>query len=177
LCAGAFVWLVGAPSVAIAGCAPGETPSYADVDGITVHRYRLVGNWPRFDAHFTLHYNYFKHDWVFDATLDAQLGLPIAGKFSESSAQTFEVLRALLQAHDFYALRLTPGPALYLDAPEDFVSVTRCGVTTTLGFDFVPEFYIPDNGQLKALGALLDDLQSAILQLPWTPSPSPSPSP
>jgi hypothetical protein len=173
--AGAVLAIAILPSTAIAGCAPGETPSYADIDGVAVRRYALVGTWPRFDAHFNL--VYYKDAQVVVGTLDAQWGLPVRGTLSESSGQTFDALRAVLQDHDFYRLRLTPERTIYLDGPEDVVSVSRCGVTTTLGFFVQREFVNQDNGQIKALVALLDDLQRVIGQLPWTPSPSPSPNP
>jgi hypothetical protein len=179
---GICTFVVAASASARAGCASGQTPTYDDIRRIAVHRFALVGaKYPRFDADFALTFSRNPTTGVItedalSATLDARLDLPLKGSYSESDPRTFSILRAVLQKHDFYALRLTPKMAYYLDGPEDTIVVTRCAVVTTIGYVSAGEEIDLDNGQSEALRALLDDLQNAIIALPWTLVPSPTPS-
>jgi hypothetical protein len=167
---------------AIAGCAPGETPTYDDIRSIYVDRHALVpASHPQFTAHFVMSVSRNREtgvvtDDAFTGRLDSR-NVPLKGSFIESDPHTFSILRATLKKHDFYALRLTPATkVILLDGPEDTITVIRCGVATSIGYFSAGEFVDPQNGQLEALRALLDDLQNAIVTFPWTPVP-PSPTP
>lgn len=88
--------------------------------------------------------------------------------------RTFGDVVAVLQQHHFFDVRLNPAKGLYIDGPEDQVTVVRCGLTTMLGT--IPrggEVELGDD-QSKAFFKLEDGLRSAIFSENWiVPSPAP----
>lgn len=83
----------------------------------------------------------------------------------------FSAVVAVLKNDRFFELRLQPTKRFYLDGPEDAITVSRCGVTETLGtiagFD---EMDLNDT-QAKAFFALEADLRSAIFAQRWEAPP------
>lgn len=107
-----------APRLALAGCAPGQTPGYDDIRRIEFRRFALVGrSYPRFTADFRLDLTH-ADPAALSAQLIAQANVPIIGTFTEHDPHTFLILRRVLERDRFYDLHLTPIAASYLDGPR-----------------------------------------------------------
>jgi hypothetical protein len=159
--------LVLLPICARAGCGPGETPTYQDIQFVEVKRYALVGSQhPRFTATFDQRYSGpAKRDLVY-AMLYSGSKMPIAGTFVLDNAATLAPLQRVLEKDRFYQLKLTPTSThMYLDGPEDSIKVTRCGVATVFGYGV--HSFVERDAQWDRLTQLLDDLQSAIYAMAW----------
>ena len=155
------------PICARAGCGPGERPTYQDIQSVIVKRFALVGHdYPRFTASFDQRYfGPAKRELVL-ASLDSDRRMPIAGNFTLENSATLAPLQHVLENDRYYELKLTPTNAhLYLDGPEDTIEVTRCSVTTTLGY--AVHSFVEHDAQWDALTHVLDDLQRVIYAMPW----------
>lgn len=160
-------------AAARASCDTGAPPKYRDITYVKVAQAALVGMqhpWYTYEA------AYYGIAHRASVSLDAHRGIRLAGSFvSASPLASFESIVQVLKKDRFFALRLHPARALYIDGPEDSVTVVRCGVTTTLSSVPLSEEVNLGDAQAKTFGALLDDLRAAILKQNWETPPAQTP--
>jgi hypothetical protein len=100
----------------------------------------------------------------------------LRGDFVAADPQrSFGDVLAVLERDHFFEMRLSPAKVLYIDGPEDVVTVSRCGVTTSLSSIARAGELDLEGAQAKEFFNLLGDLRDAIFEAQWTPS-TPSPA-
>lgn len=166
----AVIIILTSPLEARASCDTGAPPVYEDVTYIKVSQFALVGQQHPWYTYEAVYYSAGRHANV---SLGAHRAVGMMGSFvSTAPLDSFRNIVQVLKRDGFFAMRLQPAAALYLDGPEDSVTVTRCGVTTTLSSVTSSQELRLDDAQGKAFFALLADLRSTILRQKWkTPSP------
>ncbi len=131
-----------------------------------VAQYSLVGQalpWYTFEA------VYYPAGLKAQVTLDARRATSIRGTYDAAKPLgAYTAVMGVLKRHDFFEMRLSPATNLYLDGPEDQISVVRCGVTTTLGTVTAGMQEIDlDDARAKAFFALEKDLRGVIFAQQW----------
>jgi hypothetical protein len=164
------------PAGALASCYPGSLPSYDEIQYVSVQQFALTGvRHPSFvfEAKYVpARENLPAHAF---ASLDAKRAVPFTGKFSAvDPVTTFENVVGVLRAASFFGMRMNPAAHLYIDGPEDSVTVVACGITWSLGTASEGGEVELQDAQGRAFFELEDDLRSAIFSGNWTlATPSP----
>lgn len=167
---GAFIVLI-CQLAARASCDTGALPAYEDITYVKVAQYSLVGQQYPWYTYEAAYYNGQPHAAV---SLDAHRAVGMKGSFVPAApVDSFNNVVHVLEKDRFFAMRLRPAVTLYVDGPEDSVTVARCGVTTTLSSVPSSEELNLDDPQGKAFFALLADLRTTIFGQKWkTPPPT-----
>jgi hypothetical protein len=177
----------------LASCDAGAKPTYSDIVAVEASRFSLVGRQP--PAMYFLTVGRFdkldnspggvRYTSLFRPLKKNQTFAP--GRYqSPNSATLFDSVVAVLERHEFFDLHLPLSQTQYIDGPEDYLAVSRCGTETIVGAWF-PQSQLggpstwrlvsTDGPQWEQLEAIFDDLYALVIATPWTPLPSPSPSP
>ena len=157
------------PLGARASCDTGAPPAYEDITYVKVAQFALVGQQhPRYIVEAA----YFDVARHFDVSMDARQAVGITGSFvAVAPLDAFQNIVRVLKQSNFFAMRLHPTTALHLDGPEDSVTVTRCGVSTTLATTAPAAELNLEDAQGESLFVLLADLRAAIFAQKWTTPP------
>ncbi len=161
--------IVVCPLAARASCDTAAPPAYEDITYIKVSQYALVGQqhpWYTYEA------AYYIAGHHANVSLNAHRAVGIIGSFvSTKPLDSFKNVVQALERDRSFAMRLRPAASLYLDGPEDSVTVSRCGVTTTLSSVTSSQELNLDDAQGKAFFALLSDLRETIFRQKWETPP------
>jgi hypothetical protein len=163
------------PMPALATCAPGGMPTYKDVEAIAVRRCGTVG--------FIYEFATTNDGFLF---FRGQFNTPVTGQYTGHDGQAlFANLVHILEAGDFFSIRLKDSPTFYIDGPCEKIEVMRCGVLTIvggLGFTNIPFEADVKDAQTRRLVSLISTMQGRIFAWSWssehqevTPTPSPAP--
>jgi hypothetical protein len=169
--------LAAIPSIAYAGCAPGQTPGDGDIESVSITRFSGGTTEPSFGFTMLAAAGLLGAPRRCEATLDSLANAPFKGNYDLVDCGVWDSIVALLHRDGFDSLRLTPnGNGVFLDNPGDTIMVQRCKVTTSL-MTAATAFGsgAADDTNFARLAALLKDLQRLVLALPWKPVPSPTP--
>lgn len=154
-------------------------PSYQDIRYAKIVQYSLTGTgWPRYAYEAVTYPQIGAVAGRTVVTLSAKRAVKLHGGFVAADPQrSFSDVLAVLERDRFFEMRLSPTKVRYIDAPEDVVTVVRCGVTTSLGTIAQGGAEVGlDDAQGKAFFSLENDLRNAIFSENWMrPSPSPIP--
>lgn len=156
------------PLPANGACTSGSPPSYEDVTYVKVAQYSLVGQqWPSY-TYEGAYYRFGQHGPHASVTLEARRAAKIRGTYvAVDPMRSFAAIVAVLEKDDFFTLRLQPTKSLYIDGPEDAITVSRCGVTETLGTAAGSDEMDLQDAQAKVFFAVESDLRGAIFSQQW----------
>ncbi|MGC8485836.1 MAG: hypothetical protein ACP5O6_09415 [Candidatus Baltobacteraceae bacterium] len=159
------VTLLGALTHAVrANCAIGGARRYRDISGISVRRTGLtdIGD-PKY--RFSVDKNGF-------VAFDGAEKTPIVGNYDgRDGRQLLLRLVAILRNRSFFEMSLRTSRKIYIDGPEDSISVLRCGVVTTIstvGSRSVAFEAALHGERMRRFFALLRALEAPIFAWPWT---------
>jgi hypothetical protein len=144
---------------------------YDDVRYVEVKQYAFpAGNWPIYTFGVTYYPAIPSLPERADARLQAKEQVPLKGDFSAArSMDVFHASIGLLRNADFFAMRLQPVAAKYLDGPTDSITAEACGVTWTLSIeDSSGEFELED-AAAKRFFRLESEFRDMIFKAAWTP--------
>jgi hypothetical protein len=165
----ALALLVFAPATAYAACGSTAALTYDDVTYVRFTQFALVGQThPWFTYESTFYRDTPTRGTYASATVDAKRATKFIGVYAAVDAlATSEAILHVLQHHAFFQLRLSTTNKLYLDGPEDSITVVRCGVTTTLSTTpYGSEIDLSD-ANAKAFFDLESDLRDSIFVQKW----------
>ncbi|HEY4433810.1 MAG TPA: hypothetical protein VGM99_05355 [Candidatus Cybelea sp.] len=164
------------PLQAAASCIAGSPLSYEDIRYVAVGQFSLTGQLhPSFSYEGHVHWS--RASLRADASLDAKRAVKFKGSFvAVDPMRTFRDIVLVLQQNAFFSMRLNPATNLYVDGPEDGVTVTACGVTWTIATTNRAEETSLSDPAAKAFFSLMHALRDTIFSERWM-SPSPTPSP
>jgi hypothetical protein len=191
----AFLFILGFLRVgpSLASCDAGGTPGYGDIVAVEAYRFSLVGgrstimyflNVGRFDKLDNSSAGVRYTSFVRPLKKNAQF--PRGTYESSDSAKLFDSVVAVLKARGFFGLHFPLSQVQYIDGPEDYLAVSRCGTQTIVGAYFPqsqlggpPTWRMISAGgpQWNQLQATFDDIYALVSATPWTVLPSPSPAP
>lgn len=164
------------PGIALGSCVGGAAPSYDDIRYVDVRQFSLVsGEHPWYEYQATFFPPDAQGKVRAIVTLASKQGVALVGNYvAVEPIATFERTIAALKAASFFDMRLSPARLLYVDGPEDGVSVVACGIGWTLGtINRGYEIELNDSNARRFF-ILLDALRKTIFSAPWTkPSPAP----
>jgi hypothetical protein len=178
---------------ALASCDAGGKPAYGDIVAVEASRFSLVGRQPPA--------MYFLNVGRFDKLDNSSAGVRYTSLFrplkknkqfppgryeSSDAAGLFDRVVAVLERHRFFDVHLALSQNQYIDGPEDYLAVSRCGTETVVGAWF-PQSQLggpptwrlvsTDGPQWEQLEAIFDDVYALVSATPWRVLPSPSPAP
>jgi hypothetical protein len=159
---------------ALASCDAGGLLSYGDVTYVKVVQDSLVGQQHPSYTYEGAYYRFGQNGPHANVSLDARRATKIRGTFvAVKPMAAFTAIVAVLRGDDFFKMRLRPTKALYLDGPEDSVTVSACGMTTTLSTnpDLGGDEMDLNDAQAEAFFRLEADLRSAIFAQQWEAPP------
>ncbi|MDQ6933664.1 MAG: hypothetical protein M3160_10910, partial [Candidatus Eremiobacteraeota bacterium] len=148
-----------------------------DVTYIKITQYALVGlAHPSFTFEAVLYKNIPAVGTHANAFLDARAATKFRGKYKAvEPLKTFYDVLSVLKRDRFFDARMHPATALYLDGPEDEITVASCGVATTIGTVGNGTEVNLDDAQAHAFFDLESDLRTRIFSIQWAeqkPTPS-----
>lgn len=135
-------------------------------------------DWPRYSYEAVTYPQRGAYAGRTDVTLSAKRAVKLHGDFVAADPQrSFAGVLAVLERDRFFEMRLSPTKVMYIDGPEDVVTVVRCGVTMTLGTIPLGGEVALNDAQAKAFFSLESDLRNAIFSEEWTRATPPPANP
>lgn len=166
------------PAGVSASCAPNAPPSYDDITYVKITQYALVGQaYPWYTYESILYRPARPSQERADVSLVARHATKFAGTFvAVDPIRVFSNIVGVLKRDRFFDMRLNPAKVLYLDGPEDEITVALCGIDWTLGTTPRGAEVDLSDAQGQAFFALESDLRDSIFANgQWTTHPPPPP--
>lgn len=163
------------PVTVFGTCVGGAVPSYDDIRYVDVRQFSLSRDRPWYEYQATFFPSDARGNARAIVTLTGKQGVALVGNYvAVEPIATFDQTIAALKAASFFDMRLSPARVLYIDGPEDGVSVVACGIGWTLGTANRGYEIDLNDSNARRFFTLLDDLRKTIFSAPWTkPLPPP----
>jgi hypothetical protein len=164
------------PMQTLGACVAGSPHSYDDIRYVYVRQYSLTGIlWPSYEYEAAYFPARDTHTARASVSLSARRAVPFRGNLvAVDPLGNFARVVQVLRSASFFDMRLTPATHLYIDGPEDAITVVACGITWTLGLAGEGGEVNLDDSLGHRYFKLLEDLRATIFSAKWMePTPPP----